>query len=168
LTNLRSLYDGQGDAAGGEDRADDGGGSCDLAQLLGQLDRDGQQRFFERFGVRTLADLPPALAPKALEHLRDQTRALPGPTSSATTQAATGTRPAQGTLTIGDELALALVVDLRRLPQDAVRDWLKHCGIQRVRELPVDRLPDAKAFLAMLVKEFGRSAGQAPPVDPFA
>jgi len=41
----------------------------------------------------------------------------------------------------------------------AVRDWLKHCGIQRVRELPVDRLPDAKAFLAMLVKEFGRSAG---------
>ena len=68
--------------------------------------------------------------------------------------------------TISDELAHALVADLRRLAAEGVQAWLKHCGISRVRELPIDRLPDARAFLALLVKEQGGTA--AAPPDPFA
>lgn len=165
LTNLRQLYDGQGGGSGGGGEADGAGErNRELAQLVGRLDRDGQQRFLERFGIRTLSELQPVLVPKAIEYLRDQARALqPGPASSSAGQGAT-TRPVQSTLTIGDELASAIVVDLKRLPQEAVHDWLKHCGIQRVRELPVDRLPDAKAFLSMLMKEFG----PAPATDPYS
>jgi len=69
--------------------------------------------------------------------------------------------------TISDEVAHGLVADLRRLPAEGVQAWLKHGGIGRVRELPIDRLPDARAFLALLVKEAGtRPAAPAP--DPFA
>lgn len=167
LTNLRHLYDGQRSGGGPRVDTERGDTGRELAQLVGRLDRDGQQRFFERFGIRTLSDLQPALVPKAIEHLRDQARTQqPGPASVAIPGGSAPVRPSQGTLTIGDELAAAIVVDLKKLPQDAVRDWLKHCGIQRVRELPVDRVPDAKAFLALLMKEFGPAP--TAPVDPFS
>lgn len=70
--------------------------------------------------------------------------------------------------TISDELAHGLVAELRRLTGEGVQAWLKHCGIHRVRELPLDRVPDARAFLALLVKEQGGAAAQAPALDPFA
>jgi hypothetical protein len=162
LTNLRQLYEGQRGDSGRQ--SSEGEGNRELAQLVGRLDRDGQQRFFERFGVRALSELQPVLVPKAVEFLRDLARApQSGPAGTGTTT--TPARPAQGPLTIGDDLATAIVVDLKKLPQDAVRDWLKHCGIQRVRELPVDRVPDAKAFLALLLKEFGPAP--TAPVDPY-
>ncbi len=159
LTNLRSLYQER-------ERGDAGGDSMrELAQCVGRLDRDGQQRFFTRFGIRTLSELERVLVPKALEYLREQTAAISaGPAVSAT--AATAAEVDQATLLIGDQLASQIVVDLKKLPHDAVQDWLKHCGIQRVRELPVDRVPDAKAFLALLVKEFGPAP--AAPVDPYS
>jgi hypothetical protein len=159
LTNLRSLYQ---DRARGE--ASDG--PRELAQLVGKLDREGQQRFFIRFGIRTLSELERVLVPKALEYLREQPAASSaGPTTSAAA-ATTSTEVARATLVIGDEVASQIVVDLRKLPADAVQDWLKHCGIQRVRELPVDRVPDAKAFLALLMKEFGPASTTA--VDPYS
>ncbi len=102
--------------------------------------------------------------PSAIEYLRDQARARqPG----AASPAVRGTsQPAQAVLSIGDEVAAGIIDDLKRLPRESVQEWLKHCGVQRVRELPVDRVPDAKAFLALLMKELGPAT--RTPVDPFA
>ncbi|MBE7449180.1 MAG: hypothetical protein HS111_09870 [Kofleriaceae bacterium] len=157
LTNLRSLYQDRG--AGGDAGGDSG---RELAQHVGRLDRDGQQRFFARFGIRTLSELEPVLVPKALEYLRDQ----PVSRAAGSEVEAPATETGRATLLIGSELASQIVVDLKKLPQEAVQDWLKHCGIQRVRDLPVDRVPDARAFLALLMKEFGPATTAA--VDPYS
>jgi hypothetical protein len=81
---------------------------------------------------------------------------------------AVGAADASAKRTISDEVAHALVAELRRLTGEGVQAWLKHCGIHRVRELPIDRLLDARAFLALLVKEQGGAAALPPAPDPFA
>jgi hypothetical protein len=95
------------------------------------------------------------------------------PGGSAPAAGAPPPRPAGATApaakrTISDEVAHALVAELRRLTGEGVQAWLKHCGIGRVRELPLDRVPDARAFLALLVKEQGGAVAPPPSPDPFA
>jgi hypothetical protein len=70
-------------------------------------------------------------------------------------------------LFINDVEVSALSVELKKLPPAQVAEWLKHCGVQRVRELPTARLAAGKEFLALLMKEYGPAAGSTP-VDPFA
>lgn len=162
LLDLAQLYDNQAREAPAS--AVNEAASRELAQLVGRLEREAQQRFLERFGIRTLGELTPSVMPSAIEYLRDQARARqPG----AASPAVRGTsQPAQAVLSIGDEVAAGIIDDLKRLPRESVQEWLKHCGVQRVRELPVDRVPDAKAFLALLMKELGPAT--RTPVDPFA
>lgn len=122
----------------------------DAAKVLGGLAPDEQRRFLARFGIKSLAELPAELADKAMAYLRQA-----------------GSAAAEPTLFINDTEVSALSVELKQLPPAQVQEWLKHLGIERVRELPTTRLPAAKEFLALLMKTYGPAA-ETTPVDPFA
>ena len=69
----------------------------------------------------------------------------------------------------GIDAKAEIVQALKALPPTAVSRFLSQFSVQKVRDLPVEKLSDAKAFVAQLTRE-AREPAPAPQaeVDPFA